>query len=356
MAIPKKIKKNLNITPGPIQGHYPMGYNGITTPNRRTELADLINEDGTYLPKSLLHADLDRGMLDFVQQQLKTTTNGKKVNVIDRILTLQRWAEFSQTWKFANQDKNVELPFIVVVRNPDVQYGSNPALQYTIPDRKQFHYAKVPTWDGTRKGYDVYTIPQPVPVDIIYDVKIVCNRMRELNMFNKVTLQKFTSREAYTFVKGHYIPIVMNSIGDESQIDTEERRYYQQNYQFQLQGFLLDEEEFEVKPAISRSLVMFGFDEKDRQKERKNIGEENADKMNIRLTFDSSTTVMTLNYSYKANISALRLKNVNSYSFKVNGISVTEPVMVNIGDSLEITIVKTTLGTAVLTLQETLVS
>lgn len=356
MAIPKKIKKTLNISPGPIQGHYPMGYNGITTPNRRTELADLINEDGTYLPKSVLHADLDRGMLDFVRDQLKTTVSGKKINVIDRILTLQRWAEFSQTWKFANQDKNVELPFIVVVRNPDVQYGSNPALQYTIPDRKQFHYAKVPTWDGTRKGYDVYTIPQPVPVDITYDVKIICNRMRELNTFNKITLQKFTSRQAYTFVKGHYIPIVMNSIGDESQIDTEERRYYQQNYQFQLQGFLLDEEEFEVKPAISRSLVMFGFDEKDRQKERKNIGEENADKMNIRLTFDSSTTVITLNYSYKANISALRLKNVASYSFKVNGISMDEPVMVNIGDSLEITIVKTTSGTAVLTLHEILVS
>ena len=60
----------------------------------------------------------------------------------------------------------LELPFIVVVRNPDVQYGSNPALNYTIPDRKQFHYAKVPTWDGNRKGYDIYTIPQPVPVDI----------------------------------------------------------------------------------------------------------------------------------------------------------------------------------------------
>ena len=270
MALPKKIKKTLNIAPEPIQPHYPNGYNGIAVPYRRKELFDLIENDGTFLPKSVLHADLDRGMLDFVEGQLKTVTNGKKVNVIDRILTLQRWAEFSQTWKFANQDKNVELPFIVVVRQPDAQYGSNPALQYTIPDRRQFHYAKVPTWDGNRKGYDIYTIPQPVPVDIMYDVKIICNRMRELNNFNRVTLQKFTSRQAYTFVKGQYIPIVMQSIGDESQIDTEDRRYYQQNYQFQLQGFLLDEEEFEVKPAINRSLVMFGFDEQI-EKERKLI-------------------------------------------------------------------------------------
>jgi len=95
MALPKKIKKSLNIAPEPIQPHYPNGYNGITVPNRRKELFDLIEKDGTFLPKSVLHADLDRGMLDFVQEQLKTVTNGKKVNVIDRILTLQRWAEFS---------------------------------------------------------------------------------------------------------------------------------------------------------------------------------------------------------------------------------------------------------------------
>ena len=31
--------------------------------------------------------------------------------------------------------------------------------------------------------------------------------MRELNQFNKTIMQKFSSRQAYTFVKGHYIPI-----------------------------------------------------------------------------------------------------------------------------------------------------
>ena len=256
MALPKKVKKDINIAPQALQPRYPYGYNGITTPIRRKELADYITEDGTFLPKSVLHEDMDGGMLDFVKSQLGVTISGKKINIIDRILTLQRWGEFANTWTFANEDRNVELPFIVVVRKPDVQYGTNPSLQYTIPDRKQFHFAKVPTWDGVRKGMDVYTIPQPVPVDITYDVKIVSNRMRELNTFNRKVMQKFTSRQAYTFVKGHYIPIVMASLSDESVIDTENRRYYQQNYQFQLQGFLIDEEEFEVLLKISKGLGM----------------------------------------------------------------------------------------------------
>ena len=356
MALPKKIKKNLNITPEPVQGHYPDGYNGIQVPNRRKELSELITEDGTFLPKSVLHADMDRGMLDFVMEDLKTGVSGKKIPVIDRILTLQRWGEFSQTWSFSTPDKNVSLPFIVVVRQPDVQYGSNPSLQYTIPDRKQFHFAKVPTWDGNRKGYDIYTIPQPVPVDIIYDVKIICNRMRELNTFNKITLQKFTSRQAYTFVKGHYIPIIMQSIGDESKIDTEERRYYQQSYKFQLQGFLLDEEEFEVKPAINRSLVLYGFDEPNRKREKRNLGEKNPDKVRTVIEFDVLTTVKTIDYVYTNNVTIMRISNIDSVSFSIGSVVLSPPVLVSGGDKLTITIVKTNPGTSKLIIQETLVA
>jgi len=169
-----------------------------------------------------------------------------------------------------------------------------------------------------------------------------------------VVLQNFTSRQAYTFIKGHYIPIVMNSIGDESKIDTEERRYYQQNYQFQLQGFLLDEEEFEVKPAISRELVMFGFDEKERQKEGKG-SPKNPDKVNTKLTFDVGVTVLSVSYEYKVNVTALRIKNISSYSFTINSKPVTEIIMLNPGDVLEVTVVKDSSGVAVLTLQEKLI-
>tara|TARA_R100001594_G_scaffold134737_1_gene176051 strand:+ start:69 stop:1232 length:1164 start_codon:yes stop_codon:yes gene_type:complete len=271
MAIPKKIKKTLDMYPVVRdQGYYPSGYNGYATPKRRKQLAEFITEDGTFLPKSVLHADLDLGMLDFVSQELQFSLQGKKVPVLDQILTIQRWGEFTNTWSFVDQEENVKLPFVCVVRQPDVQFGTNPSLQYTIPDRKTFHYAKVPTWDGQRKGMDLYKIPQPVPVDIMYDVRLVCNRMRDLNQFNRIVLQKFSSRQAYTFVKGHYIPIILETISDESQIsDLEKRRFYMQNYRFQLQGFLIDEEEFEVTPAISRSILVFETESKYKKKRAK---------------------------------------------------------------------------------------
>ena len=65
MAFPKKIKKDIKLTPDKI------------LLQRREQLLEYIQEDGTYLPKSVLHADLDRGMLDFVKDDLEMVADGK---------------------------------------------------------------------------------------------------------------------------------------------------------------------------------------------------------------------------------------------------------------------------------------
>ena len=139
MGLPKKIKKDISLIPK---------KEGLP---RRIEMLDMINEHGTYLPKSILHEDLDRGFLDFVQDRLKITSEGKVVPVLNILLTTQNWAQFTQTWNFNDLDKNVQVPFISVVRESVVKRGTIPGL-YTIPNRKQYFYAVVPTWDGTRKG------------------------------------------------------------------------------------------------------------------------------------------------------------------------------------------------------------
>lgn len=324
--INKKIKKTLNMYPVVRnQPQYPSGYDGLSTPKRRKQLAEFISEDGTFLPKSVLHEDLDGGMLDFVKDRLKITIGGKPISIVDQILTLQRWAEFSNTWSFSDKDLNPEIPFIVTVRNPAVQYGSNPSLIYTIPDRRTFHYAKVPTWDGQRKGVDLYKIPQPVPVDITYDVKIVCNRMRELNQFNKVMMQTFTSRQAYTFVKGHYIPIILESLSDESQIsDNEKRKFYTQNYQLQLQGFLIDEEEFEITPAITRKLLVFETDTKNKKRESRPTKENPKSIFTETLVLGPGDTTLNIPFEYDANVQITEISNNSSYLVYIEGDLVSD--------------------------------
>ena len=125
MAIPKR-KNNIEI------------YSKKELLPRRQELLDKITKSDSYLPDSILHDDLDRGMLDFVTNNFKVISDDKQIPIIPRILTIQRWGELTNTWEYVDEDNNIQLPFISVVRRPEVQPGTNPSVQRTIPDRHKF--------------------------------------------------------------------------------------------------------------------------------------------------------------------------------------------------------------------------
>lgn len=247
MSIPKR-KTNIKI--------YPQKENV----ERRKELLNEIIQNDTFFPDPILHDDLDRGMLDYVLEYFKVVSNGEQIPIIPKILTIQRWGEISSTWEYSDDDRNIKIPFISIVRKPDVQPGTNPSVQRTIPNRKTFYYHSVPTWNGNQKGFEIYKIPQPVAVDITYDVTIITTEIRDLNKFNKIVLEKFSSRQSYTKIKGHYIPIVLNNLNDNSNVNNVEgRRFYVQTYNFTMLGLIVDEEEFEVVPGISRSILTTEF-------------------------------------------------------------------------------------------------
>ena len=329
MPLPKKIKK-----------HIPLTESKTLLP-RRQELVDKINKDGTYLPKSLLHADLDRGFLDFVKDELKTIIDGKTIPTIDILVTTQNWSQFTETWNLQNIDKNVEPPFITTVRVPEVKFGTNPALLYNIPNRRQYFYAQVPTWDGQRSGMDIYKIPQPVPVDITYTVKIVCNRMREINEFNKNVIEKFASRQAYQVIKGHYIPIIMGNISDESVMDLEKRKFYIQSYEFTMLGFLIDEDEFEVSPAVSRVLQVVEFDTNTVKRQPKKIIDQGGNELTVLFVVGNNINSEVINYT--TNISIGSTVNIDSFDVYINndyyGSDLSE-IQINTDDKLKFVITK----------------
>jgi hypothetical protein len=237
--------------------------------------------------------------------------------MIDILITTQNWSQFVETWDFQNIDKNTEPPFITVIRTPEVKYGNNPSIVYTIPNRRLYFYAKVPTWDGNKNGYDIYKIPQPVPVDITYTVAIICNRMREVNKFNQIVIEKFSSLQAYQTIKGHYIPIKMNSITDESVMDLEKRKYYIQKYEFTMMGFLIDEDQFEVSPAITRSFQLFETETPYKKKRQKRAQPPEPTVYDVVFPVTSDEVEELFNYTFK--MSLTQSNNVSSFQVYING-------------------------------------
>ena len=328
MGLPKQVKPTLPLT-------YPK-----TLLPRREQIKDMITKDGTYLPKSLLHADLDRGFLDFVKQKFHITSEGKNIPVVDILITTQNWSQFVETWDFQNIDKNLEPPFITVIRNPEVKYGNNPAVMYNIPNRRMYYYMEVPTWNGNVMGADIYKIPQPVPIDIKYSVAIVCNRMREVNTLNQRVMETFASRQAYQTINGHYIPIINDGFADESVMDLEKRKYYVQKYDFTLMGFLIDENEFEVTPAISRTFQIIEVDQRVIKRPQKK--QEPVVLETIVFEYKNGSTSEENIFEYVCDLYFTESVNIDQYSVYINneyyGDGVNK-IQMNNGDILRIDIV-----------------
>jgi hypothetical protein len=348
MAVPKGFRNNINI------------HNQKIGPDRRQEILDGISAGGTFLPKSVLEEDMDQAFIEFLKkdERMIISIDGKKVPVI--FLTIQRWTEFTKTWEFTDEFKNIEMPFITVVRRPDIQQGQNQAGLWNIPGNRTYTYMKVPTWDGIRHGVDLYKIPQPTSVDITYEVRLFTNRMKDLNKFNRKIQKAFQSRQCYINANGHPMPLHLENIGDESNIDDfENRRFYVQSFEIKLIGYVMDSEDFEVVPTINRAIATLEVE--DKLIPVSGVGFETIKKENEAFYnfIWKPNAPNTFTFTSKYNISFSQLVNIENLTrikIKVNNIVVFDGlvlngvVIFNANDVIEIKVYKNQLTTGKFTL------
>ena len=335
MGLPKGFKKNVKLK------------NSLVGVERRQELLDDIDYKGTFLPKGVGYEDMDESLIDFVKNDLSITIDGDRVPVI--FLTIQRWSEFSKTWQHSDKYKDIKIPFITIVRKPDIQIGTNQAGNWNVSQASNIYtYMKVPTFEGGRKGIDVYKIPQPTSTDINYEVRLFCNKMRDVNTFNSLIQKSFNSRQHYIFPKEHPMPIHLEEIGDESKIDDfENRRFYIQVFNLKLLGYVLSEDDFEVIPTVNRFKIVEEVMVKtivptitySKEKELQTVCMRFEIDRRVRSTFKFKTQLDTT-------ITSLSTINLSSLIFKVEGVVKTIPFSVGSADRIIVEFIKENSGDA----------
>lgn len=323
VKLPKNFRRKLDLQPV---------KEGV---ERRQEMVDDINHRGMYLPKSVDYEDMDSSFIEFIKG-LNFEIDGEVVPVI--FLTIQRWAEFARTWELGDNYKHVSVPFITIVRQPDPQPGQNQQGLWNVAGIPTYTYIKVPIWDGTRKGVDLYKVPQPVSVDITYEVKIFANKMRTLNKFNKMIHKLFRSRQHYVFPNEHPMPIVLETNADESNIDDiETRKFYIQNFEMKLMGYIVDEDEFEVVATPDRSIIFTEVEPKDMVRIRR-VDTEGSEMINFvvvakPLSASEFTTKLTLDARFHTqNV----VQNITSVQYLLDGTPVSLPFIGRSGQDLKI--------------------
>lgn len=250
MALPNRNKIEVDITPSEIARI------------RQLELLVKTDPKTTFLPKGIGFRDMDLAVNnELKEKRLQLVLKDKKGEdkpVPVFYLTTERWAEFSKTWQIMDDDKNLVTPFITIVREGRPEYGDYGGLKYNIPERRLYKYLDVPNFDGKYCNIVRYKIPQPVHVQVTYNVKFFTKFVRDMNEFDNIMMTNFSSRQLYIDVNGYYMPLLLESSGDENQIDDKNgERLYVASYELKLSGKLINEKEFEVVETIKKINLSF---------------------------------------------------------------------------------------------------
>ena len=100
-------------------------------------------------------------------------------------------------------------------------------------------------------------------------------------------------------------------------------KFYTQDYQLQLQGFLIDEEEFEITPAITRKLLVFETDLKTKKRDSEPTKENPLSIFNETFTLDAGVVSLIVPFEFDANVQITEITNNDNYTVAIviDGVS-----------------------------------
>jgi hypothetical protein len=239
---------------------------GKTGNERVRELLDDTDSKTTFLPETISIIDLDTEMLNVLNNgNLSVVSESRKERVPAYLFGAEKWGEFAKNWQYTDEDKNIIFP-IITVRKTETKFGSRLGENRSfISNQRTYEYTRVPVKDKNNGiiGYEIYKIPNPTPIDITYEIRMFSDFSRDINKFDEKFMRQFQDKQFYVNVKGHYMPVFLQSGSDENETDIEKVNYLIRIYSVTLRGFLIDENDFEVIRANERILKITEIDGKE---------------------------------------------------------------------------------------------
>ena len=235
----------------------PIRYSDIPFGNEvRKSYQKTILDKAPIIPKPLEYEDIDKAFFEFVENSVDIVIDKKKVPTFT-LYSSQRFSEYSQTWNHSDDDNNVLMNFKTVSRDNNPTSGDNQGGLWNIPgERKYTLLQRTVMDDNGTESYEVYTMKQPYSVDLLYRINFVTNIFENINLFNQKINELFKARQCYIRPNGHYIPMVIDEINDESTYSIEDRKFYVQSVSIKVMAYIIHEDDFQVERYPKRILLM----------------------------------------------------------------------------------------------------
>lgn len=216
-------------------------------------------ENFNYLPQKLFLEDLDQGIFDYINELdiSMVNENGILAKVPVIYLEQELWAERKLNWSEMRNEIGEEItrPFMTIYRTSAVP-GTAP-MKRTIPKKMQFRYVKVPKFDGTLKGYDLYKIPQPVYIDTNYTLSLFTHYIVDVNVFYEMVLAEgYSDGQGYMKINGYNISSKLGGDPTENnKKDLTQEKVYRIDIPILVQGKIVDPSKFEKVNTINKVAI-----------------------------------------------------------------------------------------------------
>ena len=233
---------------------------------RRIEMLSDILQDGTFLPKTVEYKDIDETFKKWVEEKLYITAEGKEVPTMV-LYSTQRFSEYTQSWKFTDDNKNLILNFKTVSRENNPQSGTIHNRLWNIPGERFYLMKRCKVLDdnGTESFLDL-KMKQPMAIDLSYKVTIFCTKYQLINDFNILVNGLFDTRQEYIWPNNHPMPMTLEGIQDESNYQIDDRQFYGQSYNIKVMAYIITEDDYRVeqiplkKTILTRNLKKAGVE------------------------------------------------------------------------------------------------
>lgn len=316
----------------------------------RLELLHGIMDKGAFMPKAVGYKDIDMSFKEWANNVLKMQDENGGVFPVMSLYTTQRFSEYTQTWKYTDDNGNIVLNFLTVKRDSNPQHGTILGGGWNIPGDKYYFVARKKVLDdnGSESFLDLKA-RQPKPVDLSYTLSVFATKFEYLNSFNNRINTIFTDRQEYLWPNGHAMPMILENISDSSQYNINDRQFYSQSCQIKVLAYIYNEDDFILEEIpLKRNVDIMNMPNK-----KKAVAEiEECEKYDpyyhqpiiLTMTFPKCVNAIefTIDCAFVTETVELGKNTLNNYKVSINGEQHKERPLSRIesGDTISVKIVR----------------
>ena len=281
-----------------------------------------ILEKAPVFPKPLEYDDIDKAVFDFVDKQIDIVIDGELIPTYT-LYSNQRFSEYTQMWEHSDEFGNLYLNFKTVNRDKNPSFGGNQGELWNIPGQRKYTLLQREVLeDNGTESYEIHTMKQPYAVDLTYTINFITTTVDNLNQFNQKINKLFAARQCYIRPNGHFIPMVIDEISDETTYSISDRKFYAQAVTIKLMAYIIEKDDFEVKKYPKRTNLSLNGDKYKKNQPCVEIEEiinplKNKT-LNVNITFQPYHNKLEFEFDTDMNIEKIYTENVRNFRIMVN--------------------------------------